>query len=196
MKTILTIFILACLVLPAAADEVIDSINEGLDAYKAKRFGEASDALQYAVALINEMKGEKIALVFPDAPAGWTKGEVETASLGGGMMGGGNSANCRYTEDGGEGSVEISIMSDSPMISAMSMMLSNPMMIRADGGKLKKFGGNKARLKYDAGERSGEIGSIVMGILVQFEGRNIEQVLLEALAEALDWATLNAIAQE
>ncbi len=196
MKIILTAFILALLTLPATADEVANSINEGLEAYKGKRFGEAVDALQYATALINEMKGEKIALVFPAAPKGWTKGEVETASLGGGMMGGGNAANCTYKESDGDGSVEVSIMSDSPMIGAMSMMLSNPMMIRADGGKLKKFGGNKARLKYNESERSGEIGAIVQGILVQFDGRNIDQAILESLAEALDWAMLTKLAQE
>ena len=188
--------LVAVIALPAAADEIAKNIQEGLDAYNGKRYGEAADALEYALALLGEMKGEKIAVVFPAAPAGWSKGEVETTSLGSGMMGGGNTANCRYTENSGKGSVDISIMSDSPMISAMSVMLSNPMMMRADGGKLKKYGGNKSRLKYDEAIRDGEIGTIVMGVLVMIEGTDIELAILEGLATALDWVTLAKLAQE
>lgn len=196
MKTFLAVLILAFLALPVAADEVTDNVQEGLDAYKAKRYSEAAGALEYAAALIKEMKGEKITVVFPAAPGGWTKGEVETASFGAGMMGGGISASCGYTEDAGNGSVDISIMSDSPMVSAMSMMLSNPMMMRADGGKLKKYGGHKARFKYDPGARIGEIGTVVLGILVQIQGQDLDEATFEDLAEALDWSMLTKIAEE
>ncbi len=97
MRSIPILLIAILLALPALADEVTDAVDEGLAAYKAGNYSEAASNLEYAAALIKELKGEKIGVVFPDARQGWEKGEVETAAAGASMFGGGVSATCMYT---------------------------------------------------------------------------------------------------
>ncbi len=88
-------------------------------------------------------------------------------------------------------------MSDSPVIQSLMMAFSNPMMLRASGGKLAKFGGNKGSVKYDKKNRSGEIGVVVDGkILVQFQGNDIDEETLRGYGEDLDWKKLGEIADE
>lgn len=196
LKAIVPLVLILVLAAPLAADEVTDAVKEGLAAYESKSYGEAASSLEYAVALIRQLKGEKIGTVFPAAPAGWTRGEVESASMGAAAMGGGISARCDYEQDGGDGTMSIEILSDSPFIGALTMALSNPMLLTADGGKLVKFSGNKGRLKLDGD--AGEIQVVVDGqILVNLNGRSLPgKDALKDLAEALDWAALEAIAEE
>lgn len=193
---ILIVLLTLTLTLPASADEVTDAVDEGLAAYRAKKFTEAAGSLEYAAALIRQMKGEKIVTVFPAAPSGWTKGDMESASMGAAALGGGLSASCEYSQDGGDGRMSIQILSDSPFIGALSMALSNPMMLTADGSKLAKFGGNKGKVKLE--KDGGEVQVVVDGqILVTFDGSHLSSgEVLKALANALDWAGLEKIADE
>ncbi|MCB9516682.1 MAG: hypothetical protein H6693_10855 [Candidatus Latescibacteria bacterium] len=198
MKRNAIAILIIALALPtlAAADDVTDAIDEGLAAYKANRFGDAASSLEYAAALIKQQKGEAIGVVFPDAPAGWSREEPQSGAAGAAMFGGGVSASCDYEQDGGDGQMSIQIMSDSPVIATLSMALSNPMLMASDGAKLTKFGGNKARVKFENG--SGEIQVLVEStVLVTLNGSDLpSKEPLTGLAEAIDWDALTKIARD
>jgi hypothetical protein len=111
---------------PAArADDVKDQINEALSAYDKKDLATATAALEAALGLLREARAQVWKTVLPEAPQGWTAGEVELASMGVAMMGGGTTAERDYTK--GDQTVKISLLSDSPMSQAMAMMFSGAM---------------------------------------------------------------------
>jgi hypothetical protein len=105
------------------------------------------------------------------------------------MFGGGTSAEREYTR--GDASVTIQIMTDSPMLQGVAMMINNPMFAGADGGKLERINKQKALVKYDEGDRSGSINLMVAGtILITIEGNDADLDDLRAYAEAIDYGAI------
>jgi hypothetical protein len=104
----------------ALADDVTDQINEALKAYQKKDYVTASAALDAAASLLRQMKGDSLKTVLPDALSGWEAGEVEVSAMGAAMMGGATTVTRRYTK--GDEHVEISILSDSPMVQGMAAL--------------------------------------------------------------------------
>lgn len=178
--------------MPAFADDVIDSINEGLKYYKNGSYSQAAESLNYASQLIQQKKGESLKSLLPELLKGWDAQEADSQAMGTAMMGGGLSASRSYTK--GDSSVEVRIMTDSPMLQAMMMMFSNPMMAASDGGKMEKISGQKAIVKYQQSERSGEINIMAANrFLVTVEGYDISVQDLKAYAGALDYNKLAAL---
>jgi hypothetical protein len=178
--------------MPAFADDVIDSINEGLKYYKDGSYSQAAESLNYASQLIQQKKGESLKSLLPELLKGWDAQEADSQAMGTAMMGGGLSASRSYTK--GDSSVEVRIMTDSPMLQAMMMMFSNPMMAASDGGKMEKISGQKAIVKYQQSERSGEINIMAANrFLVTVEGYDISVQDLKAYAGALDYNKLAAL---
>jgi hypothetical protein len=178
--------------MPAFADDVIDSINEGLKYYKNGSYSQAAESLNYASQLIQQKKGESLKSLLPELLKGWDAQEADSQAMGTAMMGGGLSASRSYTK--GDSSVEVRIMTDSPMLQAMVMMFSNPMMAASDGGKMEKISGQKAIVKYQQSERSGEINIMAANrFLVTVEGYDISVQDLKAYAGALDYNKLAAL---
>jgi hypothetical protein len=178
--------------MPAFADDVIDSINEGLKYYKNGSYSQAAESLNYASQLIQQKKGESLKSLLPEPLKGWDAQEADSQAMGTAMMGGGLSASRSYTK--GDSSVEVRIMTDSPMLQAMMMMFSNPMMAASDGGKMEKISGQKAIVKYQQSERSGEINIMAANrFLVTVEGYDISVQDLKAYAGALDYNKLAAL---
>ena len=56
--------------IPACADEILDSINEAIEAYKEKEYAEAAESLDYAKQLIQQMRSENIMKFLPEALPG------------------------------------------------------------------------------------------------------------------------------
>jgi len=178
--------------MPAFADDVIDSINEGLKYYKDGSYSQAAESLNYASQLIQQKKGESLKSLLPEPLKGCDSQEADSQAMGTAMMGGGLSASRSYTK--GDSSVEVRIMTDSPMLQAMMMMFSNPMMAASDGGKMEKISGQKAIVKYQQSERSGEINIMAANrFLVTVEGYDISVQDLKAYAGALDYNKLAAL---
>ncbi len=115
---------------PAFADDVTDQIEEALKAYKKNDLGMASTALNAALAFIRQARADGLAKLLPGAAPGWKIKEQDSSSGGAAMFGGGISASKRYVK--GKMSVKISLMTDSPMLQAMSMMFTNPQMAGRD----------------------------------------------------------------
>ncbi|GAB4346337.1 MAG: hypothetical protein Kow0089_23680 [Desulfobulbaceae bacterium] len=169
----------------AQADDVTDAINDALGKYKSGSYTEAINRLNYAEQLITQKKGEVLKEVFPEPLSGWEADEVSSNAV----FGGGISAERTYRKDGS--SVQISVVSDSPMLQAVMMMFTNPMFATADGGKLETINGQMAIVKYDAPNRSGEVQMVVNNrFLVTVNGSEVRKEDMTGYLQKMDFAKL------
>ena len=187
-----TLFVLVAGVLPvfpALADDVEDSIQEGLELYKEGEFKDAVESLNYAVQLIQQKKGESLEGLLPPPLEGWEAEEAESQAAGAAMFGGGVSAERRYTK--GQASVTVQIVTDSPLMQSMMAMISNPMFASSGGARLERIKRQKAMVEYDKENRSGSINVAVdRRFLVTVEGQFVTLDDLKAYAEAIDYRAL------
>ena len=119
------------------ADDVTDSINEALDAYKEGEYSAAVDSLNYASQLINQKKGDSLSALLPEPLDGWSAKSSKSKAMGAAMFGGGITATRQYIKE--KNNITIEIVADSPVLQSMMMMFSNPMYATSDGGKLEKI---------------------------------------------------------
>jgi hypothetical protein len=191
-----TICLAACILLatsvavPVAADEIVDQINGAIDLYRAGDFVGAASELEFAAAQIRQLRAGEVSGALPAPLSGWTARDVETAAMGAAMLGGGTSASRVYERD--RARVEVKIMTDSPMLQAVTMMLNNPMVLSGSGQKLIRVKGNQAALDWK--EDRGTLNVVVMNsLLVTVEGRRCAEQDLIAYAEAVDYDLLKQI---
>jgi hypothetical protein len=175
---------------PLRADDVTDSVDEAMKAYKDGDYAMAASSLDAAAQLIRQKRAESFARFLPDAPSGWTAEDATTGAAGAAMFGGGITAERRYTK--GDASVSVKMVTDSPMMSAVMMMMNNPMFLSSgENGKLERIKGQKALVKHDGEE--GEINIAVAGtLLVTIEGDGVSAAEMKAFAEAVDYAKVAA----
>lgn len=172
------------------ADDVIESINEGLEAYKEGALKDAVESLNYASQLIQQMKGENLQTFLPEPLEGWEAQQASSQSAGAGMFGGGITAERSYRK--GNSRINVNIITDSPMIQGMMMMFSNPMFASSEGGKLKKIKRHKAMVKYDPNNQSGEIKIMAADrIMVNIDGSKVTEADLMEYAKAIDYKKLS-----
>ena len=172
------------------ADDVTDSIDEAIKAYKANDFAAAAQSLDAAAQLVRQKRGEQFKAYLPAAPSGWTAEDGTSQAVGAAMLGGGTTAERHYTK--GDASVTIKLISDSPLMQSVMMMMSNPMFANADGGKLERIKGQKAVFKNKDG--TGSVNVMVGGsLLVQIEGSDVTDADLRTFAEAIDYSKLSSL---
>ena len=180
------------LALPAWADDVEDSIKEGLELYKAGEYQEAVESLNYAVQLIQQQKGRSLEKLLPEPLSGWEVEETASQAAGAAMFGGGVSAQRSYRK--GDAYVTVLIAADSPLIQTMVAMFANPMIVSSDGGRLQRIKRQKAIVEYDEDDRSGSINIVVdRRFLVNVEGQDVSQDELVAYARAIDYKALKGM---
>jgi hypothetical protein len=188
---VLTLFLVAwttCL----HADEVTDSISEALQNYKDGQYSDAVANLNYASQLIQQKKGEDLTAILPEPLKGWTAEDASSQAMGAAMMGGGVTAERRYFRE--DSSINIQIITDSPMLQGVMMMLSNPMFAASDGGKVQRINQQKAIVKYQQADRNGSIQIVVANrFLVTIEGSDVKKEDLEAYAKAIDYKKMEAL---
>jgi hypothetical protein len=127
---------------PAArADDVTDQLNEALKAYQKKDLATASAALDVAQTLIRQMSADVWKTVLPEPLSGWTADDAESTSVGAAMLGGGTSVSRSYRKDGE--TVEITLVTDSPLLQGMGALVSSGMVTGSDM-KLLVIDGRKA----------------------------------------------------
>ncbi len=169
------------------ADDVTDSVEEALKAYKDKDYATAAQALDAAAQLVRQKRGELFKELLPDAPSGWEAEDATTSAAGAAMFGGGVTAERNYTK--GDSSVTVKFITDSPIMQGVMMMMGNPMFANADGGKLERIKGQKAIFKNKDG--SGSVNVVVGGaLLVQIEASDTSDADLRKFAESIDYAKL------
>ncbi len=190
MKRILLTMILVMTAGAVLADDVMDWVNDGIEAYKKKDYTEAVTNFEYAAQLIRQMKGEEMTAALPEALSGWERLSTDSAAAGAAMFGGGTSASANYAK--GSASCDITITTDNPMLSSILMMFTNPMILSSSGKKLIKIEGEKASLEYNDGY--GEITVVVAKrVLVQVTGNDITEEDLRAYAAAIDYALIEKL---
>ena len=178
--------------IPACADEILDSINEAIEAYKEKEYAEAAESLDYAKQLIQQLRSESIMKLLPEALPGWESKTAQTQSMG--MLGGMAGVQKEYftpgTGDQRRKRITINIMAESPMMQGMMAMF-NPAYIGAQGGKLQKIKRNKAIVKYNPDSRSGEVNVLVeKKYIVTIKGNSVDDKDLLDYAGAVDYKGL------
>ena len=175
----------------AQADDVTETVSEAMSAYKKGNYTQAIDDLSYALELIKQKKGEGIKAYLPEALPGWKAGEATTQTAGTAMMGGGTIVSRRYTK--GNSNVEVQIITDSPMMQTVAMMMGNPM-FASGSGKLTRINRQKAIVEYDKQSKSGQIQMIAGDrYLVIVSGDNVAEADLLGYAKAIDIKKLNAM---
>jgi hypothetical protein len=178
---------------PVFADEVTDSITQGLDQYKKGSYTEAMTSLNFAAQKIGQIKADGLKVLIPKPLSGWTADEVVSQAAGTAMFGGGLSAEGHYRR-GDKGDVTVKIVTDSPLLQSMMMLISNPMFATSSGGKLEKIKNQTAIVKYEAQEKRGDINVVVAGkILVTVEGNEVSWDDLMDYAKAVDYEKITAL---
>ena len=179
----LLIALIAALPLSAMADEVTDVIKEAMEAYEDGDLAYAKESLEYAATLIGQQKTAGLSELLPAALEGWTAEDDTDAAAGMAVLGG-SAAKRIYRK--GDAQVEIQFLADSPLVAQMGIMVSNPQVVTSSGGKLMRFGRQKAVLTRD-----GEIMFLVDNrILVQITGSAAEDDRI-AYAKAIDIRALS-----
>jgi hypothetical protein len=73
----------------------------------------------------------------------------------------------------------------------MMAMMTNPMFMGSDGGKLERIKGQQAVVKYDAQNQSGDINiAVAKRFLVTIEGNRVAREDLVNYANAIDYRKL------
>ncbi|MCF8031453.1 MAG: hypothetical protein K9K66_17785 [Desulfarculaceae bacterium] len=192
----LSLLMVLSLTLPAMADEISGQLEKGLKLYNDGKLSQAIGEIEFALAQLKQKKAEALSKIFPEAPSGWTAEKAKGSSAGGAMLGGGISASQRY-RDGGKGRVKVEVVTDSPLIQSLAMMLSNPMFLQSgNAGKLVRFQGHKAVLK-DQGERA-ELQSLIDNkVLVRVSARRVKDAaaVVQQFAGKMDLNKLKDLTQ-
>lgn len=165
-----------------AGDEILDTIDQGRQAYQAGDLSGAKQRLDLAAQLIGQKNAEALAKLLPRPLPGWRAKKAETQTTGSSLFGA--SAASRDYSDAKGGTVEVSITGDSAVIVQFGPMLTNPAFAAAMG-KLIRIG------KLHALEnRQGDIMILVANkFLVNVRG-TADPATKRAYAAAVDTATL------
>lgn len=174
---------------PAYSDDIVEAINEAVDAYNEKEYQEAIESLDYAKQLIQQMRSEGLMKYLPEALPGWESKSPKTQNMG--MLGGMAGVSKEYLKTGQRRKrVTISIFGQSPIMQGMMAMF-NPMYAGSSGGKLQKIKRNKAIVKYNPDSNSGEISVLVKKkFIVTIKGSSVEKMELMDYAKTIDYKGL------
>ena len=170
-------------------DDVLTTIDQASKQYKQGDFAGAASNLDYAAQLIRQKKSENMKELLPEPLSGWQAGEAGSQAIGTAVFGGGVTVNREYTK--GSSVVNIEIVSDSPVLQSVLMMLNNPMFAGASGGNLRTIKGQRAIVKYNGNSKNGEVSVVVAGrFMVTVNGKQVEEADLVAYAEAINFQEL------
>lgn len=134
--------LLAALVgLPAHADDVEESIDAALQAYRAGDIKTAKEELDFAAQLLGQMKAEGLREFLPRPLDGWEREDDGSDTQSMAIFGGGQMAAARYSR--GDEDVEIQLMADNQMVGAMAAMFSTAGLMGAMG-EVRRIAGEKA----------------------------------------------------
>lgn len=181
-------FTLACLVAPARADDITDQLEAARKAYEAGDLRSAAQTLQFTAAAIQEKINLSLLDLLPAPLEGWAADEPEAQSGGMAAMIAGTTLTRRYhREDGAE--VEVTITADSPLLSMMTMMFTNPMLLQSNPGtRVYTHAGHRGTVQHEPDSKRWEINLMLGGnVLIQVVGSNVEgREVVEQYLKALD----------
>ena len=172
-----------------AEDNVLSTIKEATRQYEAGDYSGSASNLDYAAQLVRQQKSERMKALLPEPLSGWEGKEASAQALGAAILGGGVTVSREYKK--GNASVSVEIVSDSPVLQSVLMMVNNPMFAGAGGGKLETLKGQRAIVKYDSSKKSGELYIVVASrFVITIKGRQVVREDLLAYGEAIDYRVL------
>ena len=172
----------------AQADEVVDSINEAVEAYKGGRYTEAARSLDYASQLIRQKRAEMLKTLLPAPLPDWTAESASSETAGLAMLGGILSAKRTYRKNLSRVTIMIT---DSVALQSIMTLFSNFMFNTTGGGRLKRIGGQKASIKYMPENRDGEITVMVENkCMISIKGEDITEQELMDYASTINYKKL------
>lgn len=171
----------------SAADEVTELLQEAIEAYEQGDFNRVKENLSFTTQLLNEKAADALAAALPEPLPGWTASDADAgSSSAAGLLGGGVQASRTYSKD--DSDVKIEIMGDSPILSQMMMMMSNPV-LAGSMGKMVRIGKQRGFQSQD-----GEKITMVIDnrLMISIEGESSLDDKM-AYAEAIDFAALQSL---
>lgn len=151
------------LALPARADEVEDALETALDAYRAGDIAAAKEEIDFAAQLLAQQRAAGLGDFLPEALPGWTRLEEQNRGQSGAAFGGGMAASANYRR--GTDHIEVELMADNQIVTAMAAMFGNVAMMGAMG-QVKRIGRQKVVVTPE-----GEVQALVDNrILVKVSG--------------------------
>lgn len=159
-SNLLFVFILITTLRVNAQSQAETFIKEAQDFLAKKEYKQAQLSLQDAINDINSLIAAQAAASLPAEINGLKAdgdGDVNSAAMG--MLGGGLQITKRYIHPSNKSNeAEVQIMANSPMLSAMSMYLTNPAMLGPDY-KSVRVGTERAILKSEMQDYYGDDGT-------------------------------------
>jgi hypothetical protein len=155
------------------------SILEAQGYIKEKNYKDAQIALQQAIGYLYELMGKDLIAALPltlnDMTANTTEDVNNTTAMA--MMGGGFNISRNYKTAANDGtSIELNIAANSPLLSSITMMINNPMMLgsSSDAGKSTKIGNRRSLIKSKPADKTYELMIPLVNSLITINGNNIK----------------------
>ena len=172
------------------ADEIVDILTETTQTYKSGDYTKVKEDLTYILELLRQKQGSTLKTMLPDALEGWRLVTTKSNSGNRRMVGEVTSASRIYKKDSSK--ITINIITDSPLLQSIGMMISNPMF--SSGGKLKRINRQKAIIKYKENRKRGKLTMVVdKRFVINVEGKNIKEEDLISYAKAIDVKKLKSL---
>jgi len=178
------------LINPICADDITDTMEDALSSYKKGDYLQTKEDLTYVMELLKQKKGNTIKDMLPDALEGWTAEDAKSETAGSGMLGGGATSSRVYTKD--KSKVVIEVVTDSPLLQGLGSILGNPMF--SSGGNLKRINREKATVKYNSKNKSGEVTIMLdKRFLITVRGKKITEDELVEYTKAIDFKKIKEL---
>ncbi len=183
----LFILLLTGTVQQACSDEVLTTVDEALSQYTQGDYDSAANNLDFAAQLIRQKKSDALKEMFPDPLAGWEAGPATSQGTGTAVFGRSVSVSRKYIRK--TSTITIDIVSDSPVMQSLVMMLNNPVIAGAGGAKLETFSSHKGIVQYNEKDRNGDVNIVVDDrFMVTVEGQSVARGDLISYANAVKFA--------
>ncbi len=180
---------------PALADSVTDSIDKAKALYNEGKYYKAVTELNFAIGLIQDKQLDKFKGLLPAPPQGWSASEAEGTRAAGQLMGGGITVSRTYTSNDGQ-EVRIEMITDSPLLSSVMMLLSNPLI--TSSGRLVAINGEKGLEEWHPQDHSGQLQIVLLNrMLITVSGSNLKSKnTLYDFAKRLDFNKIKKAMEE
>lgn len=187
MRILTPILAAAALSLPmqAQADDITDALTAAITAYEAGEIGDALDEMAYAEQMLQALQADGLTGYLPEPLDGWTREIGEDTGAAMGVIGGGYTAEARYSSQTGQFS--IMLMVDNPMVMQMGAMLGNRAMMAMMGEIIRVKGENFVNQDGDV------LGLLGGRVLVEASGGDLDTMV--AHLEQMDFAALQSFGQ-
>ncbi len=207
MRKALVVYLLALLALAGCKGEMVGNsgvkekdpalvaMGKAEDLYREGRYKEAMRELREALSRVKARQMKAFEKVLPSPPWGWKASAPSTTPVVPDILGGGVKVSRVYRGPKGE-RVEVSIVSQSPLIQSILSLISSVSLLGQMGHtRLFLYRGEKALERFYPDDRRGELDVVVGGrALVMIKGDNIPRAsILMKFLEGMDWDGMLAL---